>query len=279
MRLLPLLLLPACAGEPSCPEGEVLVDGACEVYLPDAPVECPDCWQPAPGTSWQIQFTGALDTSLDVQMYDLDLFDAPAATLQELEADGRALVCYFSAGSYEEWRDDAAAFPDEALGEPLEGWEGEWWLDIRHPEVRAIMEVRLDEAVARGCDAVDPDNVNAYTNESGFPLTATEQLSYNRFLADAAHARGLAVGLKNDVEQIAELVDWFDFQLNEECASYSECGLLAPFTQAGKAAFHIEYVDAWADAEALAAEVCGLGPSLDTLIKTWDLGAERLACE
>jgi len=276
--VLVLLLLAACAPDPACPEGQILVDGACEDYVPGDPVPPGDAWQPGPGTTWQIQFSGALDTSLDVQMYDLDLFDTPDEVLDAVRADGRTLICYFSAGSWEDWRPDADAFPEEALGEPLDGWEGEWWLDIRAPEVRALMEARLDLAVERGCDGVDPDNVNAYTNDSGFPLTATELFAFNRFLADAAHTRGLSVGLKNDVEQIPELVGWFDFQLNEECAAYDECELLASFTEGGKAAFHIEYVDDWADAEAMAAEVCGVGPLLDTLIKTWDLGAEYLAC-
>ena len=273
-----LLLLLACAPEPACPEGQILQDGACADYQAADPLPCDGCWQPAPGTTWQIQYSGALDTAVEVQMFDLDLFDSPDRALTALHDAGRAVICYFSAGSWEDWRDDAAAFPEAALGDPLEGWEGEWWLDIRDPTVRALMEARLDVAVARGCDGVDPDNVNAYTNDSGFPLTATEQLAYNRFLADAAHARGLSVALKNDVEQIEALAPWFDFQVNEECAIYEECGLLAPFTEAGKAAFHIEYVDEWEDAEARAAEVCGVGPNLDTLIKTWELGAEYLAC-
>jgi hypothetical protein len=273
-----LLLLLACSPDPACPEGQVLQDGACVPYQAGDPVPCDDCWHPSPGTTWQIQYTGALDTGVEVQMFDLDLFDSPDRALSSLHDAGRAVICYFSAGSYEDWRDDAGDFPASALGDPLDGWEGEWWLDIRDPMVREIMEARLDAAVERGCDGVDPDNVNAYTNDSGFALTATDQLSYNRFLADAAHSRGLSVALKNDVEQIEELEPWFDFQVNEECASYDECGLLAPFTGAGKAAFHIEYVDDWEDAEARAAEVCGVGPNLDTLLKTWELGPEYLAC-
>lgn len=275
-----LVGLVACGGGgKACPKGEVGRDGACVPYVADAPV-VPDTppWRPAPGTSWQWQLQGSIDTTVDVEMYDVDLFDVPDDVLDTLRADGRTVVCYFSAGSHEDWRADADRFPEAALGRPLDGWPGERWLDIRDPGVREALAARLDRAVERGCDAVEPDNVDGYTNGSGFPLNATEQLEFDRWLADEAHARGLSIGLKNDLDQIRDLVDWFDWALNEECASYDECGRLSPFTEGGKAAFHVEYVDRFAQADALADEICGVGPDLDTLVKTWDLGPERLAC-
>jgi hypothetical protein len=272
-------LLVGCGGDESCPEGELLRSGACEPYTPAPPLEATeDLWLPAPGTSWQWQLSGAVDTSVDVRMYDLDLFDVADEVLDELRDRDRAVVCYFSAGSHEDWREDAGEFPEEAIGRPLDGWPGERWLDVRNGDVRYVLARRLDTAAERRCDAVEPDNVDGYTNGTGFPLTATEQLDFNRWLADQAHLRGLSVGLKNDLEQVGELVDWFDWALNEECVTYEECDRLAPFTDGGKAAFHVEYVDDFADAPALAEEVCGVGPDLDTLVKTWDLGPERLAC-
>jgi hypothetical protein len=117
----------------------------------------------------------------------------------------------------------------------------EKWLDIRVPALRPIMENRMKLAVAKGCDGVEPDNVDGYVNDTGFPLTAADQLVYNRWLADTAHALGLSVGLKNDVDQIVELVDHFDWALNEQCYQYNECNTLLPFVQAGKAVFGVEY--------------------------------------
>ncbi len=234
---------------------------------------------PAPRTTWQWQLTGQIDDSFDVAMYDVDLFETATSRIADLQAAGRVVVCYFSAGSYENWRPDADDFPAAARGEPLDEWEGEWWLDVRLDAVRDIMRARLDLAVAKGCDGVEPDNVDAFANDSGFDLTAADQLAYNRFLADAARARGLSVGLKNDLEQVAALVDDFDWALNEECLAYDECDALDPFIAAGKAVFHVEYVDDWADAPELAAEVCGRRPQFSTLIKLWDLTAERLACD
>lgn len=242
------------------------------------PDKAHEVWQPAPGTSWQWQLSGTPDTSVEVEMFDLDLFDAPDSALDRLQERDVAVICYFSAGTVEDWREDVGDLPDEAIGEPLPEWEGERWLDVSHPAVRALAESRLDLALERGCDGVEPDNVDGYANDNGLGLTADDQLSFNRALAEAAHSRGLSVGLKNDLDQLEALEPHFDWALNEECAAYDECDRLAVFTDAGKAAFHVEYVDDWDEAEAAAAALCGVGPQLDTLIKPWDLDARRIAC-
>ncbi|MCA9635644.1 MAG: endo alpha-1,4 polygalactosaminidase [Myxococcales bacterium] len=241
----------------------------------------PGLWCPPPGTSWQWQIDGeAIDTSFDVAMYDVDLFELTDAELATLKGAGRAVICYFSAGSYEEWRPDAGDFPMAALGDPLDGWPGERWLDIRDPGVRAVQAARMDLAQSRGCDGVEPDNVDGFLNATGFPLSADDQLEFNLWLASEAHARGLSVGLKNDLEQIPELSPAFDWALDEECAAYDECDLLSPFIDQGKAVFHVEYVDDIADGPALADAVCpgALALGFSTLIKEWSLGPWRIAC-
>ena len=104
-----------------CPEGQVLQDGVCEDYEAGEPVQA-EVWRPEPGTAWQWQLTGEVDWSLDVPVYDVDLVEA------SLEGRGdRTLVCYFSAGSWEDFRDDVAGLPEEALGKTLDGWEDERW--------------------------------------------------------------------------------------------------------------------------------------------------------
>jgi hypothetical protein len=174
-------------------------------------------------------------------MYDIDLFDNDATVVASLKERRRAAVCYMSAGSWEDWRPDAARFPAQILGRS-NGWPGERWLDIRRLDLLGpIMEARMDLCEAKGFDAVEPDNIDGYQNDSGFPLTAADQLAYNRFLAHAAHARGLSIGLKNDVDQAAELEPSFDWALDEECFQYGECERLSPFTDAGKAVFEVEY--------------------------------------
>jgi hypothetical protein len=233
------------------------------------------------GTSWQWQLLGAIDTSIDVEVYDIDLFDTPQSVIDELHDAGRTVICYFSAGSWEEWRDDAGDYPEEAIGETLEGWPDEKWIDVRSAGVRAAIEARLDVAVDKGCDGVEPDNVDGFVNDSGFDFDGFDQLDFNAWLAEEAHARGLSVGLKNDVDQIEVLEPCFDWALNEECHAYDECDLYAPFLDAGKAVFHVEYVDDFADAQGLADEVCGSAgvAGFSTLIKEWDLYEEFIACD
>lgn len=235
----------------------------------------PALWRPIPGVRWQWQLSGTVDTTVAADVFDIDLFESTAAAIASLKAAGKRVICYFSAGSREDWRPDAAAFPASVIGKPLDGWPGEAWLDVRAAAVRSVMSARLDLAKSKGCDAVEPDNVDGYSNASGFPLTANDQLDFNRFLAAGAHARGMSVALKNDLDQAAALVGDFDFALNEECFKYDECGLLSPFTKAGKAVLQVEYGDA-----ALATSVCPKAKALgfDTLVKKLALDAWRVAC-
>jgi len=192
--------------------------------------------------NWQIQYTGELDLDIEVDAFNLDLFDTSTETINELKKRGVFVICYFSAGSYEDWRPDAHNFPDDLLGYELEDWPGERWLDIRQiPALRPIVEDRMDLAVEKGCDGVDPDNLDGYENMTGFPLSGNDQLVFNKYLAQTAHARGLNIGLKNDLNQIQDLVDDFDWILNEECFTYQECDQLMPFLDANKPVFVIEY--------------------------------------
>jgi hypothetical protein len=199
------------------------------------------------GDGWQWQLTGSLNTSYTVAIYDIDLFDTAASTINTLRASGKRVVCYFSAGSAENWRPDYAQFAAADMGNALDGWAGERWLDTRSANVRAIMKQRLDQAASKGCDGVEPDNVDGYTNNPGFTLTAFTQLDYNRFLADEAHARGLAIGLKNDVGQLSALEPNFDFAVNEQCFQYSECGGYSVFTSKGKPVLNAEYAAKYRD--------------------------------
>ena len=199
-------------------------------------------WIPAPGVSWQWQLSGTLDLSVEAALYDVDLFDTPAATVAELHALGRHVVCYLDAGTYEPGRPDSGAFPAAVLGAGVEGWPGERWLDVRRLDLlRPILDARMDLCRDKGFDGVEPDNVDAYANTSGFPLTGADQLAFNRYLASAAHARGLSVGLKNDLGQVPALEPDFDWALNEQCFQYTECDALRPFARAGKAVLIAEY--------------------------------------
>jgi hypothetical protein len=238
-----------------------------------APVPCPRCWHPDLNTSWQWQLSGTLDDSLDVQMYDVDLFETSASEVDALNGGNRYAVCYLDAGTYENWRPDAGAFPKAVRGRS-NGWPGEHWLDIRRLSIlKPIMQDRLDQCAVKGFDGVEFDNVDAYQNRTGFPLTAQQQLRYNIWLANQAHQRGLSAALKNDLDQVKSLLPYFDYALDEQCFQYKECAKLLPFINAGKPVFEVEYKGATSTFCPKANAV-----NFNSLKKTLELDATREAC-
>lgn len=250
---------------------------------PTTPTPAPvTAWRPAVTDTWQWQLTGTLNTAYDVKVYDVDLYDTPAATILALQNSGKKVLCYFSAGSSENWRADFGSFAAADMGNGLDGWAGERWLDTRSSNVRAIMKNRLDLAKSKGCDGVEPDNVDGYTNTSGFPLTAATQLDYNRFLASEAHARGLAIALKNNVDQLPDLVADFDLAVNEQCHEYKECAGYAAFVSAGKPVFNAEYAKAYQSAGTARDNLCADAKKLGlrTLVLPLALdGSARFSCD
>lgn len=207
-------------------------------------------------TTWQLQLQGTYDLSYSVDLYELDLFDATTEQITTLKNSGKTLVCYFSAGSYENWRSDASSFPSSVIGDALSGWAGESWLDIRSDSVKAIMLQRLQLAKSKGCDAVDPDNVDGYQQTTGFSLTAADQLAYNTYLATEAHNLGLSIGLKNDLLQVTDLEPYYDFAVNEQCIAYQECDYLSPFKSSNKLIINIEYDTSLIASDAAKLNVC-----------------------
>jgi len=206
-----------------------------------------DWYKPDINTSWQWQLQGTVNTAYDVEIYDIDLFDSNTTLIETLHNDERKVICYFSAGSYEEWREDASDFPSAVLGNDMDGWAGEKWLDISNEALKPIMKARLDLAQQKGCDGVEPDNMDGYTNDTGFSLNADEQLAYNKFIANEARKRGLSVGLKNDLDQITELEPFYDFSVNEQCHQYNECDRMQPFIDANKPVLTAEYAQEYID--------------------------------
>ncbi len=215
-----------------------------------------DWYQPPVSATWQWQLQGAVDTSYDVDIYDIDLFDSSKSLIHKLQISGKKVICYFSAGSFEKWRADAQQFVKSDLGKKLDGWANERWLNIRSTRVRSIIKKRLLLAKQKGCDGVEPDNLDAYMNHSGFHLSAVDQLDFNRFIANEAHNKGLSVGLKNDLDQIPDLIDYFDFIVNEQCFEYGECDSLKVFIANGKAVLNAEYKPSYLTSKASRKALC-----------------------
>ncbi len=212
-------------------------------------------WQPPAQMTWQWQIQGAIDTTVNAQMFDIDLFDARpgeinAGVISSLHFQGRKVICYLDTGAWESYRPDAAQFPKSVIGSST-GWNGEKWLDIRRsawPLFEPIIVNRMKLAVQLGCDGIEPDQNNPVGNNPGFPITYADQYAWYLEVAADAHALGLTVLQKNGVEMLGEEVNYtsglvaaFDGLLNESCNQYKECGYLTAYVSAGKWVGEVEY--------------------------------------
>ena len=205
-----------------------------------------------PLTTWQLRAWCGPDENCHSQnadgklMIDVDLFDTTQSDIATL-AKNHVVICYFSAGSYENGRPDGNTFPSTLKALKMQGWD-EYWLDIRNLQaLEPIMHNRIALAKSKGCHGVEPDNVDCWANQcvSGVkandPTMAAAQLVYNKWLAAEAHRNDLSIGLKNDLDQVSSLVNYFDWAINEECFAYNECDPLKAFIKQGKAVFNVEY--------------------------------------
>lgn len=198
-------------------------------------------WHPPARLTWYWQLQGNVQNGREVAAYDIDGFENEAAEVAALHDLGRHVICYIDVGTAENFRPDYHEFPKSVLGRS-NGWPGERWLDIRRLGVlEPIMMARLQMCREKGFDAVEPDNMEAFSNDSGFPITAAEQLTYNEWVAEAVHSLGMAALQKNDGEQTPTLEPYFDGALSEQCNQYRECASFAPYLQAGKPVLNAEY--------------------------------------
>ena len=228
-------------------------------------------WRPTTAP-WQWQLQGKVDTSVAANVYDVDGFETPAATVRKLHQQGRRAICYLDVGSWESYRPDAGRFPRSVLGRRYEGFPDERWLDIRRFRSFAkVLEHRFATCARKTFDAVEPDNLAGFENHTGFPLSAADQLRFNRWVARRVHAFGMAVALKNDPTQASVLVGNFDFAIVEQCFQYRECGSYRTFVDRDKAVFEAEYElepDKYCD-QAAALDFSAIGKSYDLFAAPW----------
>ena len=185
-------------------------------------------------------------------MIDVDGFNVSAAKVAALHAAGLKVVCYLDVGSYEPGRPDSADYPPALRLSEDPDWPGEWFLDTRDvfksgSVLAGILNKRFQMCKDKGFDAVEPDNLDNW-NANRSILTEQDQVDFDGWVADAVHALGISVALKNCPELVTKvdrtgqrLVDKFDFELDEQCQEYSECDSFTEFTKSGKAIFDVEY--------------------------------------
>src|SRR5215472_5712776 len=176
------------------------------------------------------------------------------AAVAALHAQGAHVIGYIDAGGAESFRPDFPQYQSFntscggcLFGRPISGFRNEFWLNINNNvfghdpndaagTTESAQEFILEEVAARiarvkadGFDGVELDVVDAWQNKTGLTISADTQLQFNSQLANLAHQAGLPVAMKNDVNQIPDLLPYFDFAINEQCQQFSECATLQPF--------------------------------------------------
>lgn len=261
--------------------GEIAIDDTAATAAPaptTAADEDPDLLPlaeraPRPGDSFQYVLS-EVDLSVDADVYDIDWQETTANDVASLEARGVHVICYVSAGTYEEFRPDINEYPEAVLGNTLADFSDERWLDIRaRDDLRPIIAARLDVCVDKGFSSVEFDNVDGFTNDTGFDLTEQDQLAWLADLVDLARERDLSPGLKNTLGLVPQLVDDFDWLLVEQCMDFDECDLVRPFAAQDKAIFLVQY-DTPID------EACAdpINDVATMIVKTLDLDATIQTC-
>ncbi len=207
------------------------------------------------------------------EVYDIDLyvdqsiagegnFVVNKAAVDAIHARGRHALCYVSAGDIETFRPDYQQFVDFdtgcahcLIGKPFSSvFPDEYWANINNNQgqrdfMLQMVEARVQKCAAAGFDGVEFDVVDAYAQgkeTTGWSISRATQLAYDQALANLAHAYGLTVALKNNLDQLSDLLPYFDYAINEQCFEFDECdNNPAPgydaWVAAGKAVFTVEY--------------------------------------
>jgi hypothetical protein len=225
--------------------------------------------------TWQAQLSGAVDPSLDVNLFYLDSDFTSAAVVSQLRAKGKLVLCYVSAGTFEPWRKDANDFPESVLGEPLADYPREQWLDVRAPSVRKLMQARLATMAMAGCDGVYPSSLEAHLHSSGFDITRSDMVAYAGWFATEIHAHGMSAGLSVSADLIPDVEHAYDWALAIDCLSSSGCTPWAPVRQSGRAVLLVEFGDS-----SDTGHVCDAAASLgfDAIIKRPAFDGFRVGC-
>ncbi|KAF2665903.1 hypothetical protein BT63DRAFT_376659 [Microthyrium microscopicum] len=204
-------------------------------------------WDKARTNSFQIILSGVPDLKAnaksvtpDVDVYDVDLFMIDKNTIQTLKSLNKTVICYFSGGTYEPGRPDSFLFPSIDLGNRLLEWPSEKWIRLGSANIRRLIADRIKLAHDKGCDAIDPDNIDGYQarGAGGLNLRRSDAVSFMRFISESAAKYNMATGLKNGMDLISSLGPYVHFAVNEQCADKRECEQYRTFK---KPVFHIEY--------------------------------------
>jgi hypothetical protein len=207
--------------------------------------------------------------------------------VQAIHAAGHYSICYVECGAQQTGFPDAASFASadytngsNAATTQMQGYANEHWFNIRGfvswsasaptsfpsdglststadaaaaADIAAGLTRRFAWCKLEGHDAVEPDDLDGYTNASqtgaaggGWGLTQADAAGFERWIAYQTHADGLAVFQKNDTANAKANEPLYDGVITEECNYYDDpCsgpgGDWDAYLSAGKPVLNAEY--------------------------------------
>lgn len=231
--------------------------------------------QAAPNWDWQL--SEPILAPQGIEIFNTDPDSTSARNIARLNARGVYTICYVSVGTLENYRHDRRFFPASVIGRTYGVWPDERFLDIRQLTILLpLMHARFQRCKDMGFDAIEPDNMDVYDNESGFRISWHDGVRYIKALADLAHSMGLEIGQKNVPEITQQLIGHMDFVITEGCFSDGWCDDVSAYARAGKPVLAAEYTDTNVNWAAACAYARSNGYSM--ILKDRDLTAALETC-
>jgi hypothetical protein len=202
-------------------------------------------WQPKAGVSfdWELDDINS-KANFTGDVVDVDAFTTSAETVAALHAKGKKVIAYLSVGTLEDDRPDGSLLPAEVLGKKYTEWPHEKWIDIRQlDKIKPWLNSRINMILKKKFDAIEPDNLDGYTNTTGFPLTEKDAHNYMDYLITLAHENGLGIGQKNVPDVSADYAAKFDWVLTEDAFNQKWQLQVQPYIKLNKPVFAVEYSD------------------------------------
>jgi hypothetical protein len=204
---------------------------------------------PAPGSA-HIWDTDLFQDSNTSSGRTLRIPTGASPVVSALHSAGHYSICYVEVGAFQTGYPDNADFARSDYGKrakryQLQGYPNEWYFNIAgfkryvagEPSTLTGAAVNIARALSKrfgwcaleGHDAVEPDDLDGYTNASatgakggGWGLTRADAAGFERWIAYQTHVDGLAVFQKNDPANEAAAAPLFDGVITEECNYYSD---------------------------------------------------------
>jgi hypothetical protein len=187
--------------------------------------------------SYYYDTDGGFSIDKNTNVYVINLFQVSQNTVESLQESDIKVICSFSIGQISSTDSDYNSFTSDLLGNGV-------WLDIGNSQTLSLIKNRINQALEKSCDGVlfqDSDNYNQNTT---FSTSLSEQVTYNRSLAQEAESLNLKTGIEiknyNSYELLSDLSNYFDLLVVENLVSRNFISYISAFMNSTKPVINIE---------------------------------------